>query len=100
MEKDKLYLDPQLSLESLASKMDISRSYLSEIINKNLQKNFTDFVNYYRVEYAKELLTNTRDKMDVISLQCGFGSRQTFYIVFKKSENMTPAEYRKKGEAL
>ncbi len=98
MEADKLYLDPQLSLEYLAQKMDISRSYLSEIINKSLQKSFTDFVNYYRVEYAKDLLINTKDKIDVICRECGFGSRQTFYIVFKKSENLTPAEFRKKYE--
>lgn len=95
MEKEKMYLDSQLSLEYLAEHIGMSRNALSELVNKELNKSFSDFVNFYRLEEAKRLLQNTEEKIDVVCKNSGFGSRQTFNAIFKTFEHMTPSEYRK-----
>lgn len=95
MEHDKRYLDSSLSLESLSEELGVHRSHLSEIINNNLQKSFTDFVSYYRIKEAKRLLKETSMKVGEVCKKVGFGSAQTFYAVFKAHESLTPSEYRK-----
>ncbi|MDO4691307.1 MAG: tetratricopeptide repeat protein [Porphyromonadaceae bacterium] len=95
MEQEKAYLSPGLSLEILAQKVATNRTYLSHILNHRIGRAFTDYVNFYRVEEAKHRLATTNDKIGVIAMECGFGCTQTFYAAFKKSEQMSPNEYRK-----
>ncbi len=56
MERDAVYRDQDLSLESLAAQLEILPKHLSQIVNEHLQQSFRDFVNGYRVEEAKRLL--------------------------------------------
>ncbi len=95
MEKEKIYLDSQLSLDFLAEHLGLRRATLSELVNKELNKTFSDFVNYYRIEEAKKILELTDYKMEEVCSRAGFGSRQTFNAIFKAFEHMTPSEYRK-----
>jgi AraC-like DNA-binding protein len=97
MKESKPYLSPDLTLSALSSGMNVSEEYLSGILNNQLNRNFFDFVNQYRVE---EFKTQCRDpKNDTYTLiglayDCGFNSKATFNRVFKKVTNLTPGEFK------
>ena len=74
MEEHKPYINSELKLTELASQLDIYPHHLSQIINENLQQNFSDFVNQYRVKHAKVLLCqehNDREKIINIAYDSG-----------------------------
>ena len=98
MKEQQLFADPELNLASLAEKLQISAGYLSQIINEKEEKNFFEFVNGYRVNAAKEKLTdNTYDQYSIlgIALESGFSSKSTFNSLFKKYTGQTPSAYKK-----
>ncbi|WP_136666726.1 AraC family transcriptional regulator [Flavobacterium sp. H122] len=97
IEKKQRYLDPAFSLEKLSSEMEISTSSLSHIINQESEYNFSDYINYLRVEKAKKFLKKPNYAaytIVAIGLECGFNSKSTFYSAFKKFTSVTPSEYR------
>jgi AraC-like DNA-binding protein len=96
---DKLYLDPLLSMESLAAELGMSKSYFSKLINSYSDFNFSDFINSLRVEQAKKFLSNkefSEYTIVAIGLECGFNSKSTFYSAFKKFTSETPSTFRGK----
>lgn len=98
MEKEKLYLDSDLTLQKLAQRLSIHPHHLSQIINERLNQNFFDFINSYRIEEAKKRLIDPREKhFSIIAIagEVGFNSKSAFNSVFKKYVNMTPSEWRK-----
>ena len=98
---DQPYLDSQLHLASLAEKVEVSTHKLSQVINEYLNKNFFDFVNDYRIDKVKELLSdpaNNRFKILSLAYDSGFSSKSTFYNLFKKTEGTTPAEFRQRKQ--
>lgn len=98
MEEEKPYLDGKLSLNQAAEKLEISPNHLSQVINENLDRNFFDFVNGYRVELVKEKLAdpaNERFTILAIALNSGFSSKSSFNEVFKKFTELTPSQYQK-----
>jgi len=75
----------------------ISVHHLSNILNNRFEKNFSDFINAYRVEEAKRVLSLdqfTKMTLEAIGYECGFGSKSSFNKAFKKITNFTPSEYR------
>ena len=97
MEEEKPYLNEKLTLKEVAEKMNISTNHLSQVINENLEKNFFDFVNNYRVEMAKQKLSDPSNKnFTILSLayDCGFSSKSSFNAIFKKIAGLTPSEFR------
>ncbi|QQT24568.1 helix-turn-helix domain-containing protein [Sphingobacterium spiritivorum] len=95
---ERLYLDPSLTLSTLANQIGINPHDLSYIINNGLEKNFYQFINELRTEEAKKLLVSEKAKqldMFGIAIQAGFNSRTTFYSNFKKITGVTPTEYIK-----
>lgn len=98
MNEDKLYQDPALSMSILAEKTGLSNGYLSQIINQKEGKNFSEFVNYYRVEEVKQKLNDSaynHYSILGIALEAGFKSKSTFNAVFKKVTGQTPSNFRK-----
>jgi AraC-like DNA-binding protein len=98
MDEHKPYLEPELTLSSLAKNAGFSRSQLSQIINDGIGENFYDFVNRYRVEQVKKLMTDPQMKnfnMLGLALEAGFKSKSTFNLIFKRFTGLTPSEYRK-----
>ncbi|MEM0910299.1 MAG: helix-turn-helix domain-containing protein [Pseudomonadota bacterium] len=96
----KVYQDPELRLEGLADSMDISPRTLSSLLNRHYQKNFYDYVNYYRVMDAQDQLVNVKyqDKpIQRIFEDAGFNSKSTFNTLFKKYTGQTPSEFRKRS---
>ena len=98
VEKEKPFLDPLLSIESLADQLRVQRHHLSQVLNERLNKNFFDFVNYYRIETAKDhLLDITKNHFTIaaIAYDSGFNSVSSFNIVFKKHTSLTPSQFKK-----
>ena len=101
MEDEKPYLDGKLSLKHVASTLGISTNYLSQVINENLQNNFFDFVNKYRIDLVKtKLKENSNSNYTLLSLayDCGFNSKSSFNSTFKKYTGLTPSQYLKSTE--
>ena len=96
LEEEKLYLNPALKIELVAKKLHIPINSLSEIINKLEGKNFSQFINYYRIEEAKKLMLTTKsESIEDIFLQVGFYTRSTFNRAFKSITHKTPTEFLK-----
>ncbi len=96
MKDERPFTDSALTLSSLAERLSIPARYLSQIINENLDQNFLDFVNRYRVEEAKKQLISEENKNYTIlgiAFDVGFNSKSTFNTVFKKYTSMSPSQY-------
>ena len=98
MEREKPYLKSNLTLPGLAKMVSTTPNYLSQVINEQLQMNFFDFINSYRIETAKNLIINplphTRNILD-IAMESAFNSKSAFYTAFKKQMGITPAEFKR-----
>ncbi|GAA4277075.1 hypothetical protein GCM10022259_17990 [Aquimarina mytili] len=95
METEKPYLDNELRLDYLAKKLNLSRHHMSQVINEHFDLSFFDFINKYRIDEAKEKLSNTTGlSMSEILYTCGFNNRVSFYKAFKKFTKITPTEYK------
>lgn len=102
MEKERPFLEPELTLEQLAVMLSLKPKILSQVINEVLQQNFFEFVNRYRIEAAMRMLTKPADKkITVLEVlyEVGFNSKSSFNTLFKKHTGLTPSEFRKKQEA-
>lgn len=97
-ENEKLYRDPDLTIDKLAEAIK-SQSYLvSLVINEKFKKSFPELLNSYRIKEAEKLLQSDKFQhlsVESIAYESGFNSISSFYASFKKFCNTTPAEYRK-----
>ena len=92
--ESRAYLRPDVTLAEFAKEAGIQPRRLSQSVNEYLHVNFFDFINRKRVEKAKELLLELKTSdysIDSIFEECGFRSRSTFFLVFKKIEGKSPA---------
>jgi AraC-like DNA-binding protein len=97
MDEKKPYLNPDLSLQDLATMLDVSRHQLSAVINNYSKVNFYEFVNTYRVEEVKRLMKNKenqKDKIMSLAYDAGFNSNASFYRIFKNTTGQTPTQYK------
>jgi len=97
MDQEKLYQEPELTLQQLAAKLECPYYQVSQAINDGMKKNFYDLVNNYRIEEAKRLLLDPKNmNYTVLSVgfEAGFNSKTTFNTVFKKFTGLTPTEFR------
>lgn len=86
----------KINLEDLASQFFISKFHLSREYKKIYGITIGNELTYQRISHAKSMLRFSDDSIDTIALNCGFQDAGYFIKVFKKAENMTPLEYRKK----
>ncbi len=97
MATEKPYLEADYSLENLSARLGKARYIVSHVINKGFQTNFSDFINSYRVEEAKNKLrsaSNHNIKIAQIAFECGFNSLSSFNASFKKHTGTTPSKFR------
>jgi len=96
MDTNKLYLDPELTVNKLADHLAISPKLISAVLNGQLKKGFSAFVNEYRVAEVKERMLhpgNSHITLAGLARDSGFNSVATFQRVFKAAENTTPREF-------
>jgi AraC-like DNA-binding protein/frataxin-like iron-binding protein CyaY len=95
LSEQQVYLEPDLSMQKLANLIQTKPNYLSQTINQLHNKHFSEFINTYRIDFAKKLLKETYLKIEAIAYDSGFNSLSTFNTVFKKETGFTPSKYRK-----
>jgi AraC-like DNA-binding protein len=93
------YLKADFRISTMANELKINTSYLSKAIQIKRNMNFINFVNYYRLEKAKELMRQNSAKytLEYIYLSSGFKSQPVFNAIFKAQEGITPSEWCKEN---
>ncbi|MFW5793569.1 MAG: helix-turn-helix domain-containing protein [Bacteroidota bacterium] len=92
----KPYLNPEFNMTLLSESLKIPKYQLTEVLNVELNKNFFQFVNEYRVKEVKRHLSNKKNyySIEAIGYESGFSSKSSFFQVFKKITGKTPLEYK------
>ncbi len=101
MEEEKIYHETGISLKSLADRLSITSHQLSRLLNERLEHNFNDYINVFRIEEVKQILSGPRGnekKISSLSYEVGFNTTAAFYKVFKKYTGQTPGQFRKDRE--
>ncbi len=91
---DKNYADEELSLNLLASHVNFSPNHLSMIFSQQTGQTFIKYLTDYRMNKAKELLRCTNKKSSEVSFEVGYKDPHYFSYLFKKTQGMTPTQYR------
>ncbi|OSZ81269.1 hypothetical protein CAP36_08550 [Chitinophagaceae bacterium IBVUCB2] len=102
MQTKKAYEDPELSLTQVAKLLESNPSHISKMVNKGFGVNFNDFVNQFRIEAVKEMLSKGEHKKQTllgIAFESGFNSKATFNRAFKKITGLSPKEWIEKADA-
>jgi len=97
IEQNKPYLNPALSLAELSAQLKIPARQVSQVINEQLNQNFSDFVNTYRIKEAQKRLENPKEAKETISevmYEVGFNSKSAFNTAFKKKTGLSPSQYK------
>ncbi len=100
MQTRKPYLNPDLSLQTLAQMIGIKEKDLSEVLNIGFSKSFHDYVNQYRIEEVKKMLLDPGKRHltnFALAQEAGFNSKSAFFGLFKKHVGMTPGEFKQKA---
>jgi AraC-like DNA-binding protein len=100
MEDERIYLNPNLDMNSLAKALELPAYQCSRLINDKFEKGFFDFVNEYRIEEVKRRLKDSNYhhfSILGIALQTGFNSKSSFNTAFKKVSGKTPSDFKKEA---
>ncbi|MBR9861454.1 helix-turn-helix domain-containing protein [bacterium] len=98
IETESPHLDPNLTLRSLATQIDLTANQLSWLLNSGFGKNFNEFINHKRVEEFKKSAQkpeNANLTIIAIAFDCGFNSKTVFNTCFKKETGFTPKQFLK-----
>jgi adenylate cyclase len=96
LDNEKLYLNPELSLRTLAEYMNLPPNHMSQLLNEGFMQNFAEFINNYRLENFKDKLkTEEAHQLTLLALayDSGFNSKTVFNTFFKKKLGITPKTY-------
>jgi AraC-like DNA-binding protein len=92
MSEKKIYQNANLTLGELSKEINISVHQLSQLLNDNMGKNFTAFINEYRINEACNIMvSDNKLTLEGIGYEVGFNSKSTFFATFKKLKGTTPA---------
>ena len=95
MEQQRLYLNSELKVADIAELAGTSSRNVSDCIKAARGCSFSQFVNSYRIDYAKQLLVSEPDiKVAAVALQSGFANEMSFFRTFKTITSMTPKEWK------
>ncbi|WP_299463823.1 AraC family transcriptional regulator [uncultured Microscilla sp.] len=100
--QEALYKDEEVSLYKIAKKMGISDKQLSRLINQEMDTNFYEYINSFRVEAFKKRVQNgDAEHLTLLALayESGFNSKATFNRIFKQQTGLTPSQFKKQAEA-
>lgn len=97
MVRERPYLEDDLNLRELASRLKVLPYHLSQLLNEQYGKNFFDHINTYRAQEVENMLSDPNQKAEPIlsiAFACGFSSKATFNSFFKKYTGQTPRQLR------
>ena len=89
------YMDENMSLNAVAQVANISANHFSALFSQNIGQTFIEYLTGIRMEHAKELLRCTGKRASEIALEVGYKDSHYFSYLFKKTQGMTPSDYRK-----
>lgn len=97
MEEQQLYTNPELNRKSLAEVLGTNEKYLREEIRRHCNMTVNEYITCLRLRYAKNMLLLPAEKytIEAIAIDSGFGSRSTFYSLFREQYGLAPDEFRK-----
>ena len=98
MEETAIICDPKFTIDKLAELTGSNQTYVSQVINESLHKNFRAFLNGYRIREAQRILSQpdaSKYTIEAIALQVGFMSRSTFREAFQEVTGVAPSFYLK-----
>lgn len=98
MMDSKLYLNPDLSLKDLALQLELPANYVSQLLNQGFRKNFSEYINTFRLNEFKDRVVLEANKgltIMAIAYDSGFNSKTVFNTFFKKNEGITPNTFLK-----
>lgn len=84
-----------LTLEDLAAEAALEPKYFCRVFRQITGRTPINYLNYYRVECAAELLCTTQGSITDIALECGFGDVSYFSRMFRRYKGQTPGQYRR-----
>ena len=89
--KDKLFLQPSLSIVEIAEKLHSNKTYVSKLVNSSYHMGFPELLNALRIDYAEHYIINHPGaKQNEIAEACGFLNASAFNSIFKKMKGVTP----------
>ena len=94
--EDEIFLDPKLTISDLAKALGTNRTYASNFLNSQMHTSFYEYVNGWRVEKAKSLLTTTELPLETVAEKSGFNSISSFRRYFTTACGIAPSAYRKR----
>lgn len=100
LEEKEVFKNPDLRISDVSNLLNTNRTYISNLVNDEFNLSFTDFINNYRINYAKNILQNKKNNnlsISEIGYMSGFLSESSFYRVFKDKVGVPPGTYRKKS---
>ena len=89
------HLAGEVSLNLLAEEFHLSSQYISQLFKSEIGVNFLTYLTNLRMERAKKLLLSTALPVSEVAEQSGYGDYRVFTKAFKKSEGVTPSQYRR-----
>lgn len=94
---EKGFLDPEISLTTMAEQLGVAPHKLSEVLSKHRKTSFYDLINYHRIEAVKSALHDPAKRhLSVLGIayDCGYNSKSTFNTAFKKFTGVSPSEFK------
>ena len=89
------HLSEEMSLSVLAEEFHLNPQYISQLFRNEIGVNFLAYLTSIRMEKARKLLLSTSLSVTEVADQSGYGDYRVFTKVFKKSEGVTPSQYRR-----
>lgn len=95
--RHKTYLNPEINIDLMAKEIGIHSRIISKVLNAVFKQNFFDFVNSYRIDEAKLLLSDPKNEQTILEIlyQVGFNNKSVFNATFKKKNGITPTQFRR-----
>lgn len=100
VEEKELFRQPDIKVSDISQMMATNRTYISTAINKELNLTFSEFINTYRIEYAKGLILKAQQENVILNMSSiiemsGFATESSFYRIFKSITGTTPKKWAK-----